>query len=272
MTIEQVVNRLLTYHPPVDEDKTCDGFKCGNPADECTGIVTTCAVSIEVIRKTIKLGCNLIITHEPTFYTHMDRTDWLIGKNSVFDEKIKLLDDYGIAIWRNHDHIHAHKPDGIFYGVMKELEWESYLVDDPNRPSRFRLPTTTVRQLALFLQKKLQLNAVRIIGNVDGQVNLVAFCAHVLPFMGSEEQATQLLNEVDVIIPGELIDWTVAAYARDAGHLGMNKAILQIGHFSMEELGMKYAVNWIADIIEKEVPVHFVRSADLYNYVDSNSL
>jgi putative NIF3 family GTP cyclohydrolase 1 type 2 len=266
MTIQQVVDAILAYHPQIDRPETCDGFKCGNPLDECKGIVTTCMASVDVIRKTAELGYNLIVCHEPTFYTHMDRTSWLEGNNEVYDEKRRLIDKHGIAIWRDHDHIHAHKPDGIFLGVMKELGWEEFLVDDPDRPRLFKLPKTTVRKLAGFLRKKMELNGVRVIGSIDAEVSTVAFGGHAYPTV-PEQNATNLLNTVDVLIPGELIDWTVTSYARDAAQLGKHKAILHVGHFSMEELGMKYAVNWIKELIDPDIPVQFVRSGDPYNYL-----
>lgn len=266
MTIQQVIDAILAYHPQLTRPETCDGFKSGNPADECTGIVTSCAATVDVIRKTAALGYNLIIVHEPTFYSHMDKTDWLEEKNEVYIEKKKLLDDNGIAVWRDHDHIHSHSPDGIFYGVMKEFGWDEYMTQDTNRPRFFKLPKTTVRSLAQFLKEKLSLNAVRVIGNLDGEVSTVAFCGHVYP-PNPEKDATELLSQVDVVIPGELIDWTVTSYARDAGQLGKNKAILHIGHFNSEEMGMKYAQNWISELVHNQVPVRFVASGDPYQYV-----
>ncbi|MCL2057870.1 MAG: Nif3-like dinuclear metal center hexameric protein [Oscillospiraceae bacterium] len=269
MKIQDVVDKILAYHPEIPDDKpgACDGFKCGNPGDDCTGIATSVAPSVDVIRRTAELGANLLIVHEPAFYTHLDKTEWLAG-NEVFKEKKAILDKHGIAIWRDHDHIHSHKPDGIFHGNMMELGWQDYLVGEERFERYFRLPKTTVRALALFLKEKIGLNGVRVIGNIDAEVSTVAFVGHIYP-PTPEERATTFANDkdIDVLIPGELIDWTTASYMRDAGQLGKNKAILHIGHMSMEELGMKWAVNWIGDLISHELPVTFVRSADMYQYV-----
>jgi putative NIF3 family GTP cyclohydrolase 1 type 2 len=270
MKIQEVVDRILAYHPQIaDRSDGCDGFKSGNPQDECTGIVTSVAPSVEVIRKTAELGANLLIVHEPAFYTHLDKTDWL-ENNEVYLEKRELLNKHGIAIFRDHDHIHAHKPDGIAEGVMRELGWQDYLTEgkDPSKPRFFTLPKTTVRELALFLKDKIGLNGVRVIGNIDAEVSTVAFAGHIyLPL--PEERATILANDedIDVLIPGELIDWTTASYMRDAGQLGKHKAILHLGHMNMEELGMKWAVQWIGELTCHQVPVTFVRSADMYQYV-----
>ena len=267
MTIQEVIDRILAYHPPLNRDVTCDGFKCGDPAAEVTGIVTTCCASVEVIRKTIELGANLIICHEPMFYLHYDPLDWLEG-DPVFEEKMQLCKEHGIAVWRDHDHIHTHKPDGIRYGLMQELGWSDYLIGTPDRPAHFCIPETTVKDLAYFLKERIGLNGVRIIGNADAVIRNVMFCSHVLP--GENEKApTELLrrDDVDVLIPGELIDWTTMCYARDAGQLGKKKAIIHLGHINSEELGMKYAAVWVRELVNGEIPVQFVRSADTYQYI-----
>ena len=73
-------------------------------------------------------------------------------------------------------------------------------------------------------------------------------------------------EDVDAIIPGEVIDWTVMSYIRDAVMLGKVKAAFNVGHFNLEELGMKYAVDWIPEVIGHAVPVHYVPSGDIYRF------
>ena len=77
-------------------------------------------------------------------------------------------------------------------------------------------------------------------------------------------------NGVDVIIPGETIDWTVLSYIRDAYELGKNKAAILIGHFNWEELGMKYMKEWLFDLIEGQILVTYVPSGDMYHYIKEN--
>ena len=84
-----------------------------------------------VIEKAAALDANFIITHEPTFYSHTDETDWL-EKDPVYHAKRKLIDDNGIVIWRLHDHIHMRQPDGIILGLAQALGWEGCL--DPQFP------------------------------------------------------------------------------------------------------------------------------------------
>ena len=269
MTHNEVISRILATYKPVEFQETCDGFKYGNPEEECTGIVTTCQLTVQVIREAARLKSNLVIVHEPSFYTHNDDTQWLAG-NPVFEAKKKLLDDNRIVVWRDHDHMHrAMDPDEIMQGVIRELGWMDYVVDGYERPLRkVCIPPTTLRELVAFLQEKLHLNTGRVVGNMDAVVSNIVFASHVFPTWDDRERNHTLLlsrEDVDVLIPGELIDWSVTEYARDAEQLGLNKAIIQTGHFSWEEPGMIWLARRL-DALFSELPVTFVRSGDPYHF------
>ena len=115
------------------------------------------------------------------------------------------------------------------------------------------------------MKEKLGLNAVRVIGNLDGPVSRVGMVGHII---GQEQEITRRIREenIHVAIALEALDWTTNSYIRDAGQLGMFKALILGGHLNTEELGMKWAVNWIGELVP-ELPVTFVPSADLYQYV-----
>ena len=113
---------------PIDDTKTRDKILYGNPDTECTGIVTTIYASPDVIRKAHELGANLIIAHEALLWNHGDHREWLEeSENKVYLAKKKLMDDYGITVWRFHDYIHSGIPhnggyiDGIFYRVTHKI-------------------------------------------------------------------------------------------------------------------------------------------------------
>ncbi len=285
MKIREIIDKILEYHPKFDETYDgCDGYKSGNPEAECTGIVCALVPTIEVIRKTTELGCNFLYVHEPTYYSTPDYPDWRAGfKNQVYEEKKALLEKHGIAIWRDHDHTHAHRPDGIFTGVIKYLGWEQFRVQSEmeGMTMYFEFPDMTVAKMNTLLKEKLGLNGIRYIGKPEDKIRKVAVVGHLLPNIfehqpttGSDfcpEYATEVIrimeeDGVDAIIPGEVIDWTVMSYIRDAVQLGKCKAAFNIGHFNLEELGMKYAADWIPEVINYAVPVHYVPSKDIYQF------
>ena len=87
MTIQDVIDKILAYHPAIDNPQTCDGVKCGDPSQPVTAVAVSCAPTYEVVKKAAALGCNLLVCHEPTFYSHADTTGWLEG-DPVYQEKM----------------------------------------------------------------------------------------------------------------------------------------------------------------------------------------
>ena len=284
MTNREVIGKILAYHPQFSEEYAgCDDWKCGNPDDECTGIVTALAPTIHVIQKTIELGANLLIVHEPTFYTSEDGPGWFEDfPCSVYDEKRKLLDDHGIAVWRDHDHMHAHNPDGIFTGVIKYMGWEGMAEVDRDTGLfahyLVKFPEITVKELCQYVIDHVGINGVRYIGDPEAKVSSLAIVGHLFPMPSMKKRKDgsdmeygvsiidTLEQKVDVIMPGEVIDWTVLSYVRDAVQLGKAKAMLNIGHYNWEELGMRYYADWLPELIDNRISVTYVHSEDMYNF------
>lgn len=280
MNIQEIIDRLIAFHPSeVDEKHTGDVVKFGRTDVPCTGIVTTVCATVDVIRRAGELGANLIIVHEPLFYSDADSTDWL-ENNTVYQEKVKLLEGYGITVWRDHDHFHGGSPkrerrypDMVFEGIGRELGWTGYCVNYPMKPLVYEIPETTGMELIQELVEKLHLNGARLIGDPHARVRRVFFAEHVNGHgWDGQNPDNDAISEIetngyDVIIPFEIVDWTVSGYVRDAAQLGHGKLIIEMGHFNTEELAMRQlAHDWLPEVIDRAVPVQFVQSGDLYSY------
>ena len=70
---------------------------------------------------------------------------------------------------------------------------------------------------------------------------------------------------LDVILCGEVTEWTLPAYVRDAYQLGLAKAIIILGHERSEEWGMKHLGAWMKSITG-EIPVTYVESGEPFQY------
>lgn len=284
MKISEVIDKILDYHPHLENYQGCDEYKCGDPEQECTGIVSALVPTVEVIRKAAALGCNLIIAHEPISYQTPDFPEWK-GRfpNRVLEEKQQLLKETGIVVWRDHDHMHAHQPDSIFTGVIRYMGWEEYY-----QPSegiftyKFSLPETTVGELAQYIKQKLNLNGLRYMGNDSDRISKVAMVGHLYPNsffpdgMDADgyyhDYSMEIIRQMEdgsiqAIIPGEIIEWTALSYIRDAVAEGKPMACYNIGHFAWEELGMKYAADWIRELVGKAVPVFYIPTGDAFSYI-----
>lgn len=286
MKIREVIEKIKAYHPAVDEALTCDGYKCGDGENECTGIVSALVPTVNVIKRTIDLGANLLIVHEPTYYLTPDYPEWRANfPNAVQREKQSLLTEHGITIWRDHDRMHAHVPDTIFSGVMRELGWAGYYRSELSEGVPFVypfvLPQTTVGKLGAFLKEKLRLNGLRFIGDPGDKISKVALIAHLYPNAFGKDGITKdgyndystsvmrLMEErgIEVVIPGEIIEWNLLYYIRDAVYQGKAKACMNIGHFNLEELGMKSFADTLKTITGNEIPVTYVPSEDGFKYM-----
>lgn len=280
MQIIEVIDRLKGYYlgsesgKKIQEETTRDKILYGDANVECTGIVTTCFASVDVIKKAAQSGANLIIVHEALFWNHGDHTDWLVqSKNKTFELKKKLLDETGIVVWRNHDYIHTGLNvngtwvDGIFYGFMKVMGWEDYLVSDVSIPMIFSRPNTTVQEIAEELIEKLRLNGLRIVGDAQTKINRIMIPMH-LAGQGDNKWIEIIDSEnIDLILSMEIVDYTVSEYMRDSFMLSQPKAIINVGHFNLEEPGMEFLASYVNDAIGCDIPCHYIQSGDAFNYI-----
>ena len=278
MKIRELIDIIKSKHngtwngKAIDEATTRDKILYGNPDVECTGIVTTCFASSDVIRKAHELGANFIICHEALFWNHGDHTDWL-KDNKTFQAKKQLLDETGIVVWRNHDYIHSGIDvdgkwvDGIFYGVMQEMGWEKYLACDASRPMYYEFEDATVESLADEIIEKMELDGLRIIGRTEGNVRNLMIVSHLIG--GQDNQILAMIEDknVDAIITMEMTDFTVNEYIRDSAMLGIPKTIFAAGHFNTEEPGMKYFAKYLPKMIGNDLDITYVQSGDVFGYI-----
>ena len=135
--------------------------------------------------------------------------------------------------------------------------------------------------------EKIGMQGLRFIGNPEAELKKIAFTGHIYPdaFIpqhfnedGSwSDYATEIIREmeqdgVECIIPGEVIEWTVLSYIRDGISLGKNLACINPGHFNWEELGARYAKDWLMKLTENKVSVFYVPTGDMWKYQTKKSL
>jgi putative NIF3 family GTP cyclohydrolase 1 type 2 len=243
LTARQVIEKIkLQIGAPVDPN-TVDTFKAGDPETPVTGIATTFLDTYDVLQEAVASGANLIITHEPTFYNHLDETGFLKG-DPVFEQKMAYIREHHLVIWRFHDQWHWRKPDGVIEGFTQALGWEKYR--RPYEQNAFTLPPTTVRQLAADLQAKLNSRSIRIVGDPLLRVTNVAY----LPGASGEAKEIKQLerDDVQVLVAGEAREWETVEYARDAAAEGRQKALILLGHEVSEEAGMEYCARWLRSL------------------------
>jgi putative NIF3 family GTP cyclohydrolase 1 type 2 len=235
------------------QQDTVDTFKAGNPDTQVTGIAVTMMATMDVLERASAKGLNFIITHEPTFYAHLDTPEGLPNNDPVWSEKRAFIEKHNLVVWRFHDHWHMRHPDGIEAGVIHSLHWEKF--QNPENQYLFTLPETTVKKLAEEVAEKLHSPVVRVVGDPAMKVTL----AGLSPGAAGFERETHALerDDVQVLLVGETREWETVEYAADALTEHRHKALIVIGHIPSEQPGMEECARWLKTFV-KDTPVEFV--------------
>ncbi len=260
MTIQQVIDLILKSVPGAPFPNSVDTIKAGDAKQKVTGIVTTMFATVDVIRKTAALGANFIIAHEPTFYTHPDETKWL-EKDEIYQYKIALLNKLNITIWRFHDHIHAHRPDGVLTGVLSALGWEK--MADSKIPNLITMPASSLHRIIELVKKKLEIKHLRYIGDKN-QV-----CSRIVIMPGAVGVRTHIYSigqqKPDLIICGEISEWETGEYIRDLQASGAKTSLIVLGHSVSEEPGMEWLLTWLKPQLPPIILTH-IPSGDPFSW------
>ncbi|MBS1660861.1 MAG: Nif3-like dinuclear metal center hexameric protein [Bacteroidetes bacterium] len=245
MTVKQVIDALLSDIPGAPFPSTVDTIKAGSPDVVVKGIVTTMFATEAVINKTIELGANFIIAHEPTFYNHQDETNWLVD-DPVFKHKKELLDQHGIVVWRFHDGLHSHQPDGVRVGILDAVGWGKYF--NAKNPTVVEVPSVSMGDVIEMMKKGLGIEKVRYIGDK------AQACRKILLLPGAAGGRRQIgavqQERPDLLIVGELSEWETAEYIRDARYQGGKIGLIVLGHSVSEEPGLE----WLVPVVRQRVP------------------
>ena len=129
LTARQIVDRIQKDVGIPWREQTVDNFKDGsNPDVPVTGVATTMVATFELLHRAVEAKRNLIIVHEPIYYSNTDDPKDIIN-DPMFRLKRDLVASNNLSVFRFHDHWHGHRPDA------SSTEWRS---DSAGRNIRIR--------------------------------------------------------------------------------------------------------------------------------------
>lgn len=256
LTAGEIVQRIKDHVGVPWRDQTVDTFIAGSADIAVNGIATTMMATLDVVQRAAKAGKNMVITHEPTFYSHQDTREPL-KTDPAYIFKDQFLRDHGMVVFRFHDHWHARRPDGIATGMMKDLGWEKYA--DAGNPRQFTFPGTPLADWVRDIETRLHIRTMRIVGPPDLRVKKVAASWGYYTF--TPDTVPLARPDVDVLVVGETREWETVEYAQDLIASGRKKALVILGHVVSEQSGMKYCAEWLKGFVS-EVPIDFVPAAE----------
>ena len=243
----------------VDWEHTCDGFKSGSPELEVRGIAVAWQSTFSALREAHEAGCNVFITHEPTFYTHMD-DDPEVFKYEHARKKKTFLEETGMVVYRCHDVWDRMPEIGIpeswahglgFEGKPVARDWfhVAYPVEG------------TVREVAERIREKaaaIGQERVMVIGDLTQPVSRIAMGTGAI---------TQLYAMVDLgadIVIGTddgMNLWSAGEWCLDKG-----LPLIIVNHCTAEEWGIANLAKYITKTFP-EVPVKHLPQGCTYKLV-----
>ncbi len=213
--------------------RTCDTVKAGKPEKEIGKVAISMFATVDIIKQVKEWGADMLIVHEPTYYDHFEE----MLSNPVTEAKKKLIEDSGIVLFRYHDFMHHREIDQIPEGEVHYLGLKGRLENTPYSASylyHLEKPITTL-ELARLMEKELNIKRVKIAGERNKKSTHIALC------FGTPGGVYDLLRDesVEIVLTGEICEWMLGEYARDASALGFNKSIIVMGHIGSERDGMR---------------------------------
>ena len=262
ITALQLIDRIIAKTGAAGRASTVDRVTAGDPTQGVIGIATTAMASLDCLKRAAVASRNLIITYDLAFWSTSDSLDRMEG-NVLFQAKRDFIRDNRLVVFNLHDHWRDMAPDPMAVGMARELKWDGFIAD-PAKPNVFRLPPTTLLDLANDLGAKLQDRTLRVVGDPKLPVRSVA------AIWGSAAQipSIQLINgPADVLICGYGREWEVVEYVQDMVATGAKKGLILLGEAKSVEGGMKYCAEWLKTFVT-EVPVDFLPIAEPFWNLD----
>ena len=254
LTARKVIERIQKNIGVPWNPRTVDTFKAGDPELPVSGIATCFMSTLDVLQRSAAAGKNLVITHEPTFYNHLDQVSEL-AEDPIYKFKKAFIDKHKMVIWRFHDHWHARKPDAVMTGLAQRLGWEKRQVGADQR--YYELPQMTLGELARHIQDKLKVRTLRAIGDPKAMVSRVSLSPGAAGLMA----AVGTLPQADVYVCGEATEWEGIEYVRDTIAAGHKKGMILVGHVVTEDPGMELCAQWLKTFIT-EVSVEWIPTGE----------
>jgi putative NIF3 family GTP cyclohydrolase 1 type 2 len=253
LTAGEVVARIRnSIGIPWEYSTYRDTFKIGGPQTVVHGIATSFGANLRVLQLANRAGLNMVIVHEPTFYSDGDRLD-LVRDDPLYRMKLQWAELNNIVVWRNHDHWHRRNPDGIRTGWIRGVGWESYKVN--GSLNDFSIPETTLGELAKDLARRLDTRSLRVIGDPALRVSRVRTGGRALA------QIMDNLQNFDCLLSNDNREYDTYEYMRDLVLSGARKGAIFASHSSGEDLGMEEHARWLKPIVT-EVPIQFIPTTD----------
>lgn len=227
-------------------EPSVDRIVIGDPLTKISKIGTCWQPYFSTLRMAKDQGINLMIVHEPTFYTHWDldqENEMFVSTSSPAKEKYlaavenkkRWIEENEMVIIRSHDVPDILKGYGMPFALGHSLGYENKdIVKSKDYYNVYKVNEDTAWNVARNIASKLLvLNqpGVAFYGDKDRKVKSVGLGTGCIC---DPMQYQELNPDLVVAIDDTIRTWTQTSYAEDTGN-----PLVVINHGTSEEMGMR---------------------------------
>ncbi|HZQ05830.1 MAG TPA: Nif3-like dinuclear metal center hexameric protein [Anaerolineae bacterium] len=258
---------LLDYFRSLDggwvyREHTVDTFKAGDPATEVRGIAVGWMSYTWALRRAVELGCNVFVTHEPTYYSHRDN-DESVWNYAGARSKRDFIEANQLVILRCHDlwdqFPHLGIPDAWaeFLGFSHPRVSEGYYrVFDGNGETAHSLAQRVASRTAALGQASVQL-----LGPANKPIHRVALGTGALTPFRHFLDAYQC--DLAICTDDGFTYWRDGALAID-----LEIPVIVVNHAVSEIYGIQKLADHLAEKFST-IPVHHIPQTCMYQLVSA---
>ncbi len=173
-TVNEIREHFLSNAPWVDREKTVDTVKAGEPSKPVGTVAVGWMATVYDLRRAAELGCDLFVTHEPTFWEHGAPEERNRSARGGL-EKTRLIEESGIAVLRCHDTWDLWPGIGIRDSWARGLGLGELVLESPDRwHAMYAIEETTLRAFAGRVLSKVQAigaDSVQVMGEASMKVS-----------------------------------------------------------------------------------------------------
>lgn len=267
MTASELLRHLHSLAPWLEED-TVDRIIIGDPETEVSRALVTWMSTFDACRAAVERACQLIVTHEPTFWSHANEVETSGAKpnpvwHAAFAKKRAYLEEHGLVILRCHDVWDFVPEIGIPFAWARFLGLgETPAAMSENRAlHRYDIAPLSVDDFARRVAAKtaeLGEPAVQVIGDGARLVSKIGvgtgcYCNPV--------EFQQLGCDLSIVCDDGNWYWENLQCATDNDH-----PIIRVNHGTSEEPGMKTLATYLSNTFP-QLAVEFLAHGSCFRLV-----
>jgi putative NIF3 family GTP cyclohydrolase 1 type 2 len=242
MNTNDIREHLLSKAHWVDRKTTVDTVKSGDPTKEITSVAVAWMSTMVNLRLAYALGCDLFITHEPTFWHH-SQDEKPTREEVPGIEKQKFLEETGLTILRVHDIWDPWPDTGIRDSWANGLELKHRIAEDSSKfVAVYEIPETNLGDYAKYVAEKVRplgQDSVWVLGDPEWPIS------HPAVGTGCGTPGLEMIKKgADVVI--------VCDDGFSYWHLGerfyeMGIGVIMVSHGTSEMWGIENLSNYLRD-------------------------